>query len=55
MITEKTSRTELLHAIHGEPDLVDAFIKANLDPEHMETGAVFAFVQAWVEAGNEAQ
>ena len=53
MITNETSREELLTAVYSEMDLVGAFIEAGLDPEIMETAAVFEFVQTWIEEGDE--
>lgn len=53
MITIETSREDLLTAVYSEMDLVGAFMDANLDPEKMETVAVYEFMQNWIEAGDE--
>lgn len=53
MITSETSREDLLAAVYSELELVGAFVEANLDPEEMDTAAVYEFVQAWVQEGDE--
>lgn len=52
-LSDDTSREDLLTAVYGDLDLIDAFIKANKDPEFMGTADVLAFVREWVEAGDE--
>lgn len=53
MIDENTSRTDLLSAIYSEGALIDHFMAADLDPEHMETEAIRAEIISWIEAGDE--
>lgn len=52
-IDQNTSREDLLQAIYSDGALIDHFIAADLDPEHMETEAIRTEVTNWIEAGDE--
>jgi hypothetical protein len=55
-ITAKTSRDELLQIwADNTADLVDAFIAANVDPDHpiTKTDDIRAVIVGWIEAGDE--
>ena len=54
-IDENTTKEDLLNVIYGDLDLVDVFIKRDLDPEHMEASEILPIVQEWIAEGNECE
>lgn len=52
-IDANTSREDLLQVLNSDIDLVDAFIKANLDEATISTEDLRNFIAAWIEAGDE--
>lgn len=52
-IDTNTSREDLLQVLNSEIDLVDAFIKANLDETAIGTDDLRDFITSWIEAGDE--